>query len=90
MTEDESILQGGIANYYWTEHSKLIGRCLSCAPEHLRDELMMKLSDCSSVYGSGYDKYVGPVSPALRKAVAIEVQRMAPLLTLDEAKGFIP
>jgi hypothetical protein len=47
-----------LKNEYWIEFSKLIAQTLKKAPAHLHDELLMMLQESSSVYGSGYDKYL--------------------------------
>lgn len=57
-TEEEEDLIHEVQDNYWVDFSKLVGSTLSKVPEHLRDDLLMRLQEKSSVYGSAYDKYI--------------------------------
>jgi hypothetical protein len=58
MTEEEGILLNEIRNEFYIEFSQLVAKHLSRVPEHLRANLLMQLSDTSSVYGSCYEDYM--------------------------------
>lgn len=58
LTEEEDDLLYEIKNQYWHDFSKLVGETLNKVPEKLQDELLMMLQDCSSVYGSEYEKHL--------------------------------
>ena len=58
MTEDDYDLMHEISDQYWIDLSKLIGRTLSKAPARLHDELLMRLQEKSSVYGSDYESHL--------------------------------
>lgn len=58
MTEDESELLHNVKNDYWHAFSALVGATLNRVPAHLRDDLLERLQESSSVYGSEYEKHV--------------------------------
>lgn len=58
MTEEHGILFNELTNEFWVEYGKLIASILNKAPKELHDELLMSLSDHSSVYGSNFDEYL--------------------------------
>lgn len=43
---------------YWRDFSKLVARYVSKTPADLHRELLMRLQDRSSVYGSNYRSYL--------------------------------
>lgn len=56
--DDDADLIHEISDQYWIDLSKLIGRTLSKAPPRLHHELLERLQEKSSVYGSDYDSYL--------------------------------
>lgn len=76
MTEAQGILLNEITNSYWREFSKVIAQHLLLAPPELRDDLMMRLQDHSSCYGSNYDKHLQEsVNSELRQAVRAAIAK---------------
>jgi len=57
MTEEDGELIHEINNQYWQDLSRLIGQTLSRAPARLHPELLERLQESSSVYGSDYETH---------------------------------
>jgi len=47
-----------IENEFWHAFSKLVGHAVSALPPEMEDELLCRLSDKTSVYGSAYKKHI--------------------------------
>lgn len=45
-------------NEYYIGHSKLIGRLLHDIPEEYHGEMLMRMQESNSVYGSKYESYL--------------------------------
>lgn len=56
--ELEEYLYVTLANQFYDSFSALIAAVLQQAPENRRDDLLAKLGDMSSVYGSDYKRYL--------------------------------
>lgn len=60
MTEREGELLHRVTEAYWVAFSKLVARHLDRVPPHLQGDLLMRLQEHSSVYGSAYAQYLKP------------------------------
>lgn len=57
MTNDELDLVLDVAEHFWVQLSKLVARELDKVPAHLDGELLLRLQEKCSVYGTNYEVY---------------------------------
>lgn len=53
---------------FWLEFSELVARFINLAPAEVADELLMRMQEHASVYGSRYDDHLvtGNLRPSLK------------------------
>lgn len=62
-SEEDFALVSDICNDYYVKFSQLIAEELKKVKPELQDELLGRLQDLSSVYGSKYDEYLEADTP---------------------------
>lgn len=63
MNTEQYVKLVDIGNEFWNRFSQLIGKAVSQFPPDIEDEVLAYLGDKTSVYGSGYKKYVNRPEP---------------------------